>query len=87
MNIFLQWATHGTWYAPCPSKLSHSCAYLFSGFHSVSTLEPDCFEEYSTAQEVVPYFETVVQLFQQLNTYYALTSAGVRVISLTSEVR
>lgn len=44
---------------------------------SVSTLEPQCFENYQVAQEVVPYFETVVSLFQQLNTYEALTSAGV----------
>ncbi|KAL5519688.1 hypothetical protein ACEPAG_1348 [Sanghuangporus baumii] len=43
----------------------------------VSTLEPNCFEGYVTAQEVVPYFETVVQLFQQLNTYDALTNAGI----------
>ncbi|EJC98332.1 ribonuclease T2 [Fomitiporia mediterranea MF3/22] len=43
----------------------------------VSTLEPSCFDDYTTAQEVVPYFETVVQIFQQLDTYGALTSAGI----------
>ncbi|KAF8511730.1 ribonuclease T2 [Hysterangium stoloniferum] len=43
----------------------------------VSTLEPRCFEQYTTAQEVAPYFETVVKLFQQLNTYQALSNAGI----------
>ncbi len=47
---------------------------------SVSTLEPSCFEGYTTGQEVIPYFETVVQLFQKFNTYQALTSAGVCLI-------
>ncbi|KAH8104414.1 ribonuclease T2 [Phellopilus nigrolimitatus] len=43
----------------------------------VSTLEPQCFSGYSTAQEVVPYFETVVALFQKFDTYKALTDAGI----------
>jgi len=43
----------------------------------VSTLEPSCFEGYTTGQEVIPYFETIVQLFKKFNTYQALTSAGI----------
>lgn len=46
-------------------------------FSSVSTLEPQCFAGYQTAQEVVPYFETVVSLFQKFDTYNALVGAGV----------
>ncbi|KZT19937.1 ribonuclease T2, partial [Neolentinus lepideus HHB14362 ss-1] len=43
----------------------------------VSTLEPACFKEYTEAQEVVPYFATVVGLFKQLDTYGALAAAGI----------
>lgn len=43
----------------------------------VSTLEPSCFTGYTTGQEVIPYFETIVQLFQKLNTYQALVNAGI----------
>jgi len=58
----------------------NACMYFNQEFFcSVSTLEPSCLEDYTTAQEVVPYFETVVQLFQQLDTYQALTSAGVNI--------
>ena len=44
--------------------------------NSVSTLEPKCFDNYQTAQEVVPYFEEVVALFKQLDTYQALANAN-----------
>lgn len=42
---------------------------------------PSCFEGYTEAMEVVPYFETVVSLFKQLDTYKALTdpSNGVSI--------
>ncbi|TFK46772.1 ribonuclease T2 [Heliocybe sulcata] len=43
----------------------------------VSTLEPSCFASYTTGQEVVPYFSTVVGLFKQLDTYNALAAAGI----------
>ncbi|KAI5121943.1 hypothetical protein M0805_002015 [Coniferiporia weirii] len=43
----------------------------------VSTLEPQCFTGYTTAQEVVPYFQIVVQLFKKFDTYKALTDAGI----------
>ncbi|THH03046.1 hypothetical protein EW145_g6569 [Phellinidium pouzarii] len=49
----------------------------------VSTLEPQCFSGYSTAQEVVPYFETVVQLFKKFDTYSALT--GAKIVPSSSE--
>ena len=43
----------------------------------MSTIEPSCFDNYQTAMEVAPYFEVVVNLFKQLDTYKALTDAGV----------
>jgi len=43
----------------------------------VSTLEPSCFENYVMAQEVVPYFSTVVAIFKQLDTYSALSAQGI----------
>ncbi|KII90110.1 hypothetical protein PLICRDRAFT_686035 [Plicaturopsis crispa FD-325 SS-3] len=43
----------------------------------VSTLDPSCFEGYQSGAEVVPYFETVVALFKQLDSYKALTDAGI----------
>lgn len=43
----------------------------------VSTLEPSCFSDYETAAEVEPYFATVVNLFQSLNTYKALVDSGI----------
>lgn len=58
------------------SYVSVPSSYTFRPL-SVSTLEPSCFADYQTAQEVVPYFETVVNLFKQLNTFQALTAAGV----------
>jgi hypothetical protein len=44
----------------------------------VSTLEPSCFSDYTSAAEVAPYFATVVGLFKQLDLYSALAAAGVR---------
>ena len=49
---------------------------------SVSTLDPKCFDNYQTAQEVVPYFEEVVALFKELNTYKALANANPPVRTL-----
>lgn len=43
----------------------------------VSTLEPDCFGEYSTAQEVPLYFDRAVELFDSLPTYHWLSQAGI----------
>ncbi|KAF8578894.1 ribonuclease T2 [Ramaria rubella] len=43
----------------------------------VSTLEPSCFSNYQTTQEVAPYFETVVNLFQKFDTYQALSNADI----------
>ncbi len=35
----------------------------------ISTLEPDCYEEYQTGEEAVDFFRTVVGLFRALPTY------------------
>jgi len=43
----------------------------------VSTLDPSCFNDYQTAQEVPLFFETVVNLFRQLDTYKMLAAAGI----------
>ncbi|KDQ51034.1 hypothetical protein JAAARDRAFT_140976 [Jaapia argillacea MUCL 33604] len=43
----------------------------------VSTLEPNCIANYQEGAEVVPYLKTVVGVFQGLDTYKALTSAGI----------
>ncbi|KZO99401.1 ribonuclease T2 [Calocera viscosa TUFC12733] len=43
----------------------------------VSTLDPSCFNNYQTAQEVPLFFETVVNLFRQLDTYKMLATAGI----------
>ncbi|KZT57145.1 ribonuclease T2 [Calocera cornea HHB12733] len=43
----------------------------------VSTLDPSCFNDYQPAQEVPLFFETVVNLFRQLDTYRMLATAGI----------
>ena len=35
----------------------------------MSTLEPKCYTDYKTTQEVVDYFQTAVNLFQTVHTY------------------
>ena len=37
----------------------------------VSTLEPKCYTDYQSTQEVVDYFQTAVKLFQTVHTYEA----------------
>ncbi|KAI2626409.1 ribonuclease-like protein T2 [Xylaria nigripes] len=43
----------------------------------VSTLEPDCYSQYQTGQEVADYFQVAVDLFKTLDTYGALSDAGI----------
>ncbi|KAF9507049.1 hypothetical protein BS47DRAFT_1304524 [Hydnum rufescens UP504] len=42
-----------------------------------STLKPSCFSPYTTGQEVVDYFNTLVNLFKTLPTYTWLSNAGI----------
>ncbi|EIM82063.1 ribonuclease T2 [Stereum hirsutum FP-91666 SS1] len=43
----------------------------------VSTLEPSCFSGYTSGAEATLYFQTIVNLFQELNVYQALSDAGI----------
>ncbi|KAI0903652.1 ribonuclease T2-like protein [Ustulina deusta] len=43
----------------------------------VSTLDPDCYSSYTTGQEAADYFQVVVDLFKTLDTYSALSAAGI----------
>ncbi|KAI3318061.1 ribonuclease T2 [Xylariaceae sp. AK1471] len=43
----------------------------------VSTLDPDCYSGYTKGQEAADYFQTVVDLFKTLDTYSALSAAGI----------
>lgn len=43
----------------------------------VSTLDPDCYSSYTKGQEAADYFQVVVDLFKTLNTYGALSAAGI----------
>ena len=43
----------------------------------VSTLDPDCYSSYSKGQEAADYFQVVVDLFKSLDTYSALSAAGI----------
>ncbi|KAI1312017.1 ribonuclease T2-like protein [Xylaria venustula] len=43
----------------------------------VSTLDPDCYSSYTTGQEAADFFQIVVDLFQTLDTYSALSAAGI----------
>ncbi|KAI0424550.1 ribonuclease T2-like protein [Xylaria sp. FL1042] len=43
----------------------------------VSTLDPDCYSSYTTGQEAADFFQVVVDLFKTLDTYSALSAAGI----------
>ncbi|KAI0144587.1 ribonuclease T2 [Xylariaceae sp. FL1272] len=43
----------------------------------VSTLEPDCYTDYTEGDEAVDFFKTAVALFKTLDTYTALSDAGI----------
>ncbi|KAH7150154.1 ribonuclease T2-like protein [Dactylonectria estremocensis] len=43
----------------------------------ISTLEPSCYNNYKTGQEVVDYVNTLVSLFQKLPTFDWLEEAGI----------
>ncbi|KAJ5131396.1 uncharacterized protein N7515_007435 [Penicillium bovifimosum] len=43
----------------------------------INTLEPSCYSDYSAQEEVGDYFEKVVDLFKGLDTYKALSAAGI----------
>ncbi|KAI0409238.1 putative ribonuclease T2 [Xylaria palmicola] len=43
----------------------------------VSTLSPDCYSDYQEGQEAADYFQVAVDLFKSLDTYGALSSAGI----------
>ncbi|KAI1812513.1 putative ribonuclease T2 [Poronia punctata] len=43
----------------------------------VSTLEPDCYDDYEEGQEAADYFQILVDLFKSLDTYTALKDAGI----------
>ncbi|KAI0413453.1 ribonuclease T2-like protein [Xylaria grammica] len=43
----------------------------------VSTLDPDCYSSYTKGQEAADYFQVVVDLFKSLDTYSALSAAGI----------
>lgn len=43
----------------------------------ISTLEPKCYTNYKTGDEVVDFFTKVVALFQSLPTYTWLSAAGI----------
>lgn len=44
----------------------------------VSTLEPSCYTSYQQYEEVLDFFQTVVNLFQSLPTFDWLAAAGIR---------
>ncbi|KAK5637366.1 hypothetical protein RRF57_013078 [Xylaria bambusicola] len=43
----------------------------------VSTLDPDCYPNYKEGQEAADYFQVAVDLFKSLDTYSALSAAGI----------
>ncbi|KAI0973663.1 ribonuclease T2 [Xylaria arbuscula] len=43
----------------------------------VSTLDPECYSDYTPGQEAADFFQTAVDLFKTLDTYSALSSAGI----------
>ncbi|KAI8631407.1 ribonuclease T2-like protein [Xylariaceae sp. FL1651] len=43
----------------------------------VSTLDPSCYSSYTTGEEAADFFQIVVDLFQTLDTYGALSAAGI----------
>ncbi|KAJ5241554.1 Ribonuclease T2 [Penicillium citrinum] len=43
----------------------------------VNTIKPSCYSNYSPQEEVGAYFEKTVDLFKGLDTYKALSSAGI----------
>jgi ribonuclease T2 len=43
----------------------------------ISTLEPDCYEDYDPTEEAVAYFERTVALFKTLPTYEWLEEEGI----------
>lgn len=43
----------------------------------ISTLEPSCYTNYVPQQEVVDYFQKVVDLFKTLDSYAFLSAAGI----------
>ncbi|KAI8945248.1 ribonuclease T2-like protein [Xylaria longipes] len=43
----------------------------------VSTIDPDCYSSYTKGQEAADYFQVVVDLFKTLDTYGALSAAGI----------
>ncbi|KAF2972757.1 hypothetical protein GQX73_g782 [Xylaria multiplex] len=43
----------------------------------VSTLETSCYSSYTRGQEAADYFQVVVDLFKTLDTYSALSAAGI----------
>ncbi|KAI1435856.1 ribonuclease-like protein T2 [Xylaria sp. CBS 124048] len=43
----------------------------------VSTLDPSCYSNYQTGEEAADYFQVVVDLFKTLDTFGALSAAGI----------
>ncbi|KAI0555600.1 ribonuclease T2-like protein [Xylaria curta] len=43
----------------------------------VSTINPSCYSSYTKGQEAADYFQVVVDLFKTLDTYSALSAAGI----------
>ncbi|KAI0184539.1 ribonuclease T2-like protein [Xylaria flabelliformis] len=43
----------------------------------VSTIDPSCYSSYTKGQEAADYFQVVVDLFKTLDTYSALSAAGI----------
>lgn len=50
----------------------------------ISTLEPDCYSDYTPQEEVVDFFNTVVTLFNSLPSYTWLSNAGIVPSSTTT---
>ncbi|KAI5460089.1 ribonuclease T2-like protein [Mariannaea sp. PMI_226] len=44
----------------------------------ISTLNPDCYDEYQTGEEAADYINRVVSLFKTLPTYQWLSDAGIK---------
>ncbi|KAJ5114324.1 Ribonuclease T2 [Penicillium alfredii] len=44
----------------------------------INTIDPDCYSDYSPQQEVGDFFQKVVDLFKGLDTYKALSDAGIK---------
>ncbi|KAL4809313.1 ribonuclease T2-like protein [Aspergillus unguis] len=43
----------------------------------INTIEPSCYDDYTSQEEVVDYLQKAVDLFKTLDTYEALESAGI----------